>query len=162
MSLAIVPGSFDPMTLGHLALIERVAAMYDNVVVAVMLNEKKQYLFDMDTRAEIARLTVSELANVRVISDSGMLIDLYDRLGADAVCKGYRNREDLVYEQEMASWNQSHNPRFHTVLLRSEGSAASLSSTEVRRRLKTGEDIKDLVSEKALQMILKSGISQAD
>ncbi len=162
MSLAIVPGSFDPMTLGHLALVKRVAAMYDRVVVAVMCNASKQYLFDMEARTEIARLTVSELSNVQVLSDSGMLIDLYDRLSADAVCKGYRNRDDLAYEREMARWNAAHNPRFHTILLRSEGSEALLSSTEVRRRMERGEDIGHLVSPKALHLILKNGISRTN
>lgn len=162
MSLAIVPGSFDPMTLGHLALVRRVADMYDEVVVAVMRNADKRYLFDTETRVKIAELTVSELANVRVISDDGMLIELYDRLSADAVCKGYRNREDLAYEREMASWNVAHNPRFHTVLLPTEESVAAVSSTEVRRRMECGEDIGALVSKKALHLILKNGISRND
>ncbi len=158
MSLAIVPGSFDPMTLGHLELVKRACAMYDKVVVAVMVNAEKEYLFDMDTRLEIARLTVSELENVQVIADSGMLIDLYDRLSADAVCKGYRNEEDLAYERWMASWNAEHNPRFHTVLIPSEGEYSALSSTEVRCRMERGEDVSELVSKKALPLILKDSI----
>ena len=104
------------MTLGHLSLIETVAKQYDRVTVAVMVNDAKQYLFDMDTRVAIAKATVAELENVDVISDRGMLVDLYDRLGADAVCKGYRNEKDLLYEREMAEWNHAHNPRFHTEL----------------------------------------------
>ena len=158
MSIAIVPGSFDPMTLGHLELIKEVSTMYDEVVVAVMVNAEKTYLFDMDTRLEIARLTVSELENVKVISDSGMLVDLYDRLSADAVCKGYRNEEDLAYERWMANWNAEHNPRFQTVLLPSKGEHSALSSTEVRRLIERGESIAELVSPKALPIILKSSI----
>ena len=158
MSLAIVPGSFDPMTLGHLELIREVSTRYDKVVVAVMVNTEKKYLFDMDTRLEIARLTVSELENVQVIADSGMLIDLYDRLSADAVCKGYRNEEDLAYEQWMANWNAEHNPRFQTVLIPSVGVHSALSSTEVRRRMESGENIENLVSKKALPLILKGRI----
>ena len=93
MSLAIVPGSFDPMTLGHLELIKTVAKRYDEVVVAVMVNRSKKYMFDMETRVAIAEETVKELSNVRVIADAGMLIDLFDKLQADAVCKGWRERE---------------------------------------------------------------------
>lgn len=153
MSLAIIPGSFDPMTLGHLALIRTVAAQYDRVVVAVMINDAKQYLFDMDTRVAIARATVSELANVEVLADSGMLIDLYDRLGADAVCKGWRNETDLAYEQKMAEWNRAHNPRFQTVLLRSEGDYRTVSSTEVRELIARGDEMSKLVHRDALPLI---------
>ena len=139
MSLAIVPGSFDPMTMGHLDLVRTAAERYDEVVVAVMINPEKSYLFDMDTRVEIARRTVASLSNVRVISDGGMLIDLFDRLGADAVCKGVRNETDYQYEMKMADWNRAHNPRFRTELIESSGEWRELSSTDVRELLARGE-----------------------
>ena len=145
MSLAIVPGSFDPMTLGHLELVKTVAKRYDEVVVAVMVNRSKKYLFDEQTRVAIAEETVKELSNVRVISDSGMLIDLFDRLGADAVCKGWRNQHDYDYELHMADWNSSHNPRFRTEMIRAKSAVEHISSTEVRRRLKDGEPLEDIV-----------------
>ena len=154
MSLAIVPGSFDPMTLGHLELVRAVARMYDEVVVAVMINPAKKYLFDMETRVEIARLTVSELRNVRVISEKGLLIDLFDTLGADAVCKGWRNDADYAYEIKMADWNRDHNPRFVTKLFRSHGDTASLSSTEVREALLSGNAPTELVHADALPLII--------
>ena len=105
MSLAIVPGSFDPITLGHLDLIRAAAERYDEVVVAVMINDQKQYLFDMSERVQMAECTVKDLKNVRVIGDGGMLIDLFDRLGATTVFKSYRSEADLAYEREMADWN---------------------------------------------------------
>ncbi len=145
MSLAIVPGSFDPMTLGHLELIKTVARRYDEVVVAVMVNRAKKYLFDEQTRLSIAEETVKELPNVRVISDSGMLIDLFDRLNADVVCKGWRNQKDYDYELHMADWNSSHNPRFRTEMIRAKSAVEHISSTEVRRRLVAGEPLKDIV-----------------
>lgn len=145
MSLAIVPGSFDPMTLGHLELIKTVARRYDEVVVAVMVNRSKKYLFDMNTRVAIAEETVKELPNVRVIAESGMLIDLFDRLGADAVCKGWRNQHDYDYELHMADWNSSHNPRFRTEMIRAKSAVENISSTEVRRRLMAGEPLEDIV-----------------
>lgn len=145
MSLAIVPGSFDPMTLGHLELVRAVAQKYDEVVVAVMQNAEKQYLFTTEERTEIARRTVAELSNVRVIADDGMLIDLYDRLGASAVCKGVRNETDLAYEESMAKWNREHNPRFVTELIPSEGCYANVSSTDVRNVMKNREDPSALV-----------------
>ncbi len=156
MSLAIVPGSFDPMTLGHLEIVKRACSQYDEVVVAVMVNSQKKTMFDMDARVRIAEQTVAELPNVRVISDTGMLIDLFDRLNADVVCKGWRNETDYAYEKEMAEWNASHNPRFRTELIRSEGEFADLSSTEVRARLSRGERPDGLVHPDAMELILKN------
>ena len=154
MSLAVLPGSYDPMTLGHLDLVHRALEEYDEVVVAVMVNPKKQTLFDMETRVQIAQKTVEDLSRVRVISDTGMLIDLYDRLGADAVCKGYRNQIDYDYEMDMAAWNKEHNPRFCTVLYPAKSEHADLSSTEVRRLLKEGKAPESLVHPRALSLIL--------
>ena len=154
MSLAIVPGSFDPMTMGHLDLVVKAAKRYDEVVVAVMINAAKKYLFDMETRVEIARRTVAHLPNVRVISEKGLLIDLFDRLSADTVCKGWRNEKDYDYELHMADWNREHNPRFRTELIRSRGEYADLSSTEVRNMLEAGEIPEGVVHPDALQLVL--------
>ncbi len=154
MSLVIIPGSFDPMTMGHLDLVKKACSRYDEVVVAVMINSAKRYLFDMQTRLEIAEATVKELPNVRVIAEKGLLIDLFDRLGASAVCKGWRNERDLDYETRMADWNREHNPRFRTELIRSRGEFASLSSTEVRAALEVGTVPEGLVHPNALPLIL--------
>lgn len=156
MSLAIVPGSFDPMTLGHLALVRRAAKKYDRVIVAVMVNPAKKYFFDEKTRIEVAKKTVSELPNVQVIADHGLLIDLFDRMGATVVCKGWRNRSDYSYELKMADWNKAHNPRFRTELYQSEGKYATLSSTEVRTLLLEGKTPEDLVHPDALPILLEA------
>ena len=153
MSLAIVPGSFDPMTMGHRDLVLQVVEKYDTVVVAVMINAQKQYVFDIADRVSIAKATLADIPNVTVISDEGMLIDLYDRLGADAVCKGWRNQTDYDYEMKMADWNRAHNPRFRTVLLPSGGEHATLSSTEVRRKMERGESLEGLVHPNASPLV---------
>ena len=155
MSLAILPGSYDPMTLGHLDLVNRALEEYDEVVVAIMVNPQKKTLFDMETRVEIAKKTVEHLSRVRVVSDTGMLIDLFDRLGADAVCKGYRNRIDYEYEKEMADWNARHNPRFQTVLYEAKREHVTFSSTEARRLLKEGGSLEGLVHPNAIPLILR-------
>ena len=155
MSLAIVPGSFDPMTLGHLDIVKTVAKRYDEVVVAVMINRSKKYMFDMETRVAVAEETVKELPNVRVISDSGLLIDLFDRLGADAVCKGWRNQRDYDYELHMADWNSSHNPRFRTEMIRSKQALENISSSVARHRLMDGESLEGVVHPDVIPMLLK-------
>ncbi|MBQ9803053.1 MAG: pantetheine-phosphate adenylyltransferase [Clostridia bacterium] len=139
MSIAIVPGSFDPITEGHLNIVKRALTLYDEVVVAVMNNAAKTYMFDMDARAEMARRAVAGLNGVRVVADSGMLVDLFDRIGAEAIVKGVRNGEDLIYEQEMADYNLAHNPRAKTVLLEADASLDSLSSTRVREHILQGK-----------------------
>ncbi|MBO4308499.1 MAG: pantetheine-phosphate adenylyltransferase [Clostridia bacterium] len=154
--LAIVPGSFDPMTLGHLDLIADAAKRYREVVVAVMTNNEKQVFFDMETRVRIAKASVRALPNVRVIADRGMLVDLFDRLGADAVCKGYRNETDLAYERLQDEWNCAHNPRFRTELIHSCGEHATLSSTAVRERIARGEALNGFVADAAIPIILKN------
>ncbi len=153
MSLAIVPGSFDPMTLGHLDVVQAVAKRYDEVVVAVMINRAKKYLFDMPTRVAIAECTVASLPNVRVIAESGMLIDLFDRLGADAVCKGWRDQKDYDYELHMADWNSAHNPRFRTEMIHAKNEHAEISSTLVRKKLEQGESLEGLVHPNAAKLI---------
>ena len=155
MSLAILPGSYDPMTLGHLDVVIRALEDYDEVVVAVMVNPKKQTMFDMETRVGIAQRTVAHLPRVRVIADTGMLIDLFDRLGADAVCKGYRNQTDYDYEMEMAAWNAEHNPRFRTVLYEAKDEHVTFSSTEARRLLTEGNALDGLVHPNAISLILE-------
>ena len=154
MSHALIPGSFDPMTMGHLDLVVKAAKRYDEVVVAVMINAAKKYLFDMETRVEIARRTVAHLPNVRVISEKGMLIDLFDKLSADAVCKGWRNETDYDYEVHMADWNREHNERFRTELIRSRGEFADLSSTQVRKMLDAGTVPDNFVHPDALELVL--------
>lgn len=138
---ALIPGSFDPITLGHVNIIERAASMFDTVTVAVMNNDSakydkalssKTYMFDMDTRLELVRRSLSHLDNVEIVSYSGMLIDLFDLIGADTVVKGIRNVDDLAYEMIHARWNKEHNPRLETLFLPADESLASLSSTRVR------------------------------
>ncbi len=152
-TLALVPGSFDPMTLGHLDVIRKALAEFDEVVVAVMVNREKKTAFSMEQRVRIAEASVSGLGRVRVISDAGLLVDLYRKIGADAVCKGYRNETDLAWEREQDEWNRAHDPKFRTVLYRADEKYANLSSTEVRRRLDCGEPIEGLVSPSARRLI---------
>ena len=156
MKIAIVPGSFDPMTLGHINIIERASSLFDKVDVAVMINDKKKYMFSMEQRTEIARLSLSHLENVEVIYDDGMLADLTMRLGACAIVKGIRDDKDYLYEFEMAQYNYKRNPNAQTVFLPCDEGARDISSTVVRARLDKGEDISDIVSENAIEYIFNT------
>ena len=139
MSHALIPGSFDPMTLGHLDIIKRARAHYDKVTVAVLINDQKTYTYTLAQRTEIARLTLEAYPEIDVISDEGLLVDVFDRIGADVIIKGVRNERDRVYEERMAIANKELNPRARTVFLQAADDFEDISSTRVREMLSRGE-----------------------
>ena len=152
MSTALIPGSYDPITLGHLDVITRAAARFDRVVVAVMTNDMrkyvqdalvKQYMFDRDERAAMAAAACAHLPNVEVISAGGMLIDLFDRVEADWIIKGVRSAVDFEYEQKHALYNRAHNPRAETLYIPADPAFDGLSSTLVREKIRSGEPLDD-------------------
>lgn len=153
MRIAVIPGSFDPMTTGHINIIERAAKLFDKVFVAVMINDTKSYMFTREQRTEIARLSLEHLSNVEVIFDDGMLWELALRLDACAIVKGIRDYKDYQYEFEMAQYNYKKNPKAQTVFLPCEEGAREISSTAVRERLANGKDISDIVSKSAIEYI---------
>lgn len=153
MKIAVIPGSFDPMTVGHIDIIRRSLKIFDKVIVAVMINDKKSYMFSLDERYEIARLSCEGLENVEVIADRGLLSELADRVGACAVVKGVRNEDDYRYEAEMAYYNRFKNPRVETLIMPCDNALDSVSSTELRRRIADGRDISDIISANAVTYI---------
>ena len=153
MRIAVIPGSFDPMTIGHVNIIERASKLYDKIFVAVMINNTKSYMFTREQRTEIARLSVSHLDNVEVIFDDGMLWELALRLDACAIVKGIRDYKDYQYEFEMAQYNYKMNPKAQTVFLPCDEGAREISSTAVRECLSHGKDISDIVSKNAMNYI---------
>lgn len=157
MSHALIPGSFDPMTLGHLHIVKRALKEYDRVTVAVMVNDAKTYAHTIEERTEMARLTVQGLSRVEVVADRGMLVDLFDRIGATAIVKGVRNEKDRVYEQEMAAYNLARNPRAVTVLYEADPAFGDLSSTAVRDLLKNGKRPEGLLAPAVLAYLTARG-----
>ena len=155
--IALIPGSFDPMTLGHLDIVTRACAKYDKVTVAVMINDSKSYTHTIEERAEMARLTVAHLPRVQVVVDRGMLVDLFDRIGADVIVKGVRNGKDRAYEEEMAAYNLAQNPRAKTVLLDADPALDALSSTAVRELLASGKRPEGLLAPAVLKYLEARG-----
>lgn len=152
-TIAIVPGSFDPITLGHIELVRMARARYDKVYVAVMINATKQYCFTLEQRTQIAQAALQDIDGVEVISSEGMLWQLAAELGACAIVKGYRNETDLAYEQKMAGFNTAHNPTSPTVLLPSPVELIHISSTAVRERIYNGEALEDYLPTAAIAVI---------
>ena len=145
MKTALIPGSFDPITLGHVNIIERAARIFGKVYVAVMNNDSskyaanlssKTYTFEMSERIEMARLSLAHIANAEVIGRSGiLLIDLFDELNATAIVKGVRTAKDLEYEMIHAKWNREHNERAETLFLPADERFGNVSSTLVREMI---------------------------
>ena len=163
-TVALLPGSYDPITIGHMDVIRRAAAVFDCVVVAVMTNDMrayvadakvKEYMFSMDERAEMARLACENLPNVQVISSTARLIDLVDELHADVIVKGVRNETDYAYEQKHALYNRAHNPRAETLYLPADPVYNHISSTLVRERIQAGKDTADILPAAVARYIRK-------
>ena len=119
----------------------------------MMTNFAKKPFLESDMRRRIAELTVSDLSNAKVVADDGLLVDLFDRLHADVVCKGYRNEADLAYERVQDEWNRAHNPRFLTELIPAAPGTGEISSTLVRERLAKGEDLSGLVDPRVIPLL---------
>lgn len=128
---AIYAGSFSPPTLGHLDIIDRAASLFDELVVAVLSQTAKHYLFSVEERKEMLRKITAGYANVRVISDVGLLVDVVRREGAQVIVRGLRNSEDLVFEAQMAEANRRIGG-VETVFLNSRPEFSMISSTIVR------------------------------
>ena len=146
MKIAVYPGSFDPVTLGHLNIIKRAAVCFDRLVVCVMVNSGKDSgLFTPDERVELLRRVVDRLPNVEVDQSSGLLSDYCRRRKACAVVKGLRAVSDYEKEVQMALINRKLNSRLETMFLPSSAKYTYLSSSVVKEMAFYGSDLSDFV-----------------
>ena len=146
MKIAVYPGSFDPITLGHLNIIKRAAVCFDKLVVCVLVNsEKDGGLFAPDERVELIQRVVGRLPNVEVDRSSGLLSDYCRRRKACVVVKGLRAVSDYEKEVQMALINRKLNPRLETMFLPSSAKYTYLSSSVVKEMAYYGADLTDFV-----------------
>ena len=145
MKVAICPGSFDPVTLGHLDIISRAAKLFDKVYVAVLANSAKKPLFTVEERIELLERCLTELTNVEVITFSGLLVDCAREYGAVAIVKGLRAVTDFEYEFQMALINKKLNRSVETLFLNTNAKYMYLSSSIVKEVARNGGDIADFV-----------------
>ena len=160
MKIAIYPGSFDPITLGHLNIIRRTADIFDEVVVCVMKNASKTSpMFSVEERVEMVRKATSRYPNVSVDSSSGLLAEYAKKYEGAVVVKGLRAASDFEYEFQMNLINKKINPQLETMFLTSDVKYTFLSSSVVREMARYGADltgfvpdeIKEEIEEKAKQ-----------
>src|SRR6202140_540801 len=114
-TVAVYPGSFDPLTNGHVDIIMRGARVFDRIIVAILVNAEKLPLFSMDQRIEIARTVVQDHRNVEVDTFDGLLVDYIERRGAQVIVRGLRAVSDFEFEFQMALMNRWLNPEIETV-----------------------------------------------
>lgn len=146
MRRCVCPGSFDPVTNGHLDVIERAAALFDDVVVAVLVNASKTSLFDVDERTGMLGDALANLPNVRIETFSGLLVDFARKHDIAAVVKGLRAAADFEYERQMAQMNQ-HLTGLETLFVATNPDYSYLSSSLVKEVASYGGDVTGLVPE---------------
>ena len=150
--VAILPGSYDPVTLGHVDVIRRAAEEYSHVYVVAFINPEKRYRFTPEERVEMLRLATRDIPGVTVDYSEGLVIDYMREHNLDLIVKGYRNDADLAYEQGMAEWNLAHGG-YETRLIKCSDGYEQISSTEVRRALDAGEPTDGLLPETVREFI---------
>lgn len=146
MRRAIYPGTFDPLTNGHLDIISRACRLFDEVIVAILINPGKQPLFPLDERiALIEEVVIPVHPMVRVTSFSGLLMDYADRVGAKAIVRGVRSTKDYEYELPMVLMNRRLNPEIETVMLVASEENSYISSSLIKEVFNLGGSIEGLV-----------------
>ena len=145
LSKAVYPGSFDPITNGHLDIIERGLKVFDEVVIAILRNPEKQALFTVDERAAIIRETYRRQPRVKVDTFSGLLVDYAVKVKATVIVRGLRAISDFEFEFQMALMNRRLNPRIETVFMMPAESYSYLSSRLVKEVFALGAPVEELV-----------------
>jgi pantetheine-phosphate adenylyltransferase len=147
MSIAIYPGSFDPLTMGHVDIIQRGSRFFDRIVVAVSINVEKSHLFTVHERVDIAREVFQGRANVEVDTFDGLLVDYARRRQASVIVRGLRAVSDFEYEMQMALMNRRLNPEVETIFMMPAEPYTYVSSRLVKEVVALGGSVKDIVPE---------------
>ena len=153
MKIGICPGSFDPITRGHLDIIKRASSLFDKVIVLVVHNPAKHPSFTPEERVDMIRRSIGDFTNVEVDVYGGLLADYCRAKGADAIIKGLRAVSDFAYEFQMALTNKKLNPDCETVFLTTSAENMYLSSSIVKQVAQFGGDISDFVPVQVLSDI---------
>ncbi|MEG0238258.1 MAG: pantetheine-phosphate adenylyltransferase [Clostridium sp.] len=145
MKTAIYPGSFDPITNGHLDIIKRGAKVFDKLIIAVLINVDKKGLFEIDERVELIERVTCDIENVEVVSFNGLLIDLLRQKEANVILKGLRAVSDFEYEMQMALMNNKLDSDVETLFMMTAAENSFLSSSSVKQVAKFGGNVCGLV-----------------
>lgn len=147
MRLAVYPGSFDPVTNGHIDILERTSGLFDKIIVAVIHNVTKNALFSLKEREQLIRESTRHLSNVEVECFSGLLVDYVARKNACAIIRGLRTVTDFDYEMQMALINRKLMPQVNTIFIMSASDCIFVSSSGVKEAAMLGGNVDSLVPE---------------
>ena len=153
-NIAVHPGSFDPITNGHLDIIKRSAKIYDKLIVAVLLNIEKKCLFSLEERVELVKRVTKDLGNVEVIFFEGLLVDFVRQNNSNVIIKGLRTVQDFEYEFQMALMNSKLDPDIETVFMMTSSSYSYVSSSAVKQVAKFGGSLEGLVPDELIKEVL--------
>ncbi|MBQ8912612.1 MAG: pantetheine-phosphate adenylyltransferase [Lachnospiraceae bacterium] len=155
MTVAVYPGSFDPVTLGHYDIIKRSSSIFDHVIVGVLNNTSKTPLFSLEERVKMLKDAVEDLPNVSVESFEGLLVDFVKQKKTNVVIRGLRALTDFDLEMQMAQSNRVVAPDVDTVFLSTSIEYSYLSSRVVKEYAKYGVDLKDFVPECVISKLIE-------
>lgn len=144
-NIAVCPGSFDPITYGHLDIIERASKIFDTVYVSVLKNSSKKSLFTPEERVELIKQAVSEFDNVEVKEFKGLLIEFCQEVGANAIVRGLRAVSDFEYEMQLTSMNRKLDDSIETMYMMTNNNYSFISSSIVKEVARYGGKIEDVV-----------------
>lgn len=154
MTIAIFPGSFDPITKGHVEVVAKAADLFDRVYVVIMTNTHKKYLFSADQRVSLAQDALKKLKNVQVLKKPNSLtVNVARELGAKAIVRGVRNTEDFLYEQQIAGLNERLAPEIHTVLIFTKPDSSFIASSMIKEVARFGGDVSQFLPSKAAKAL---------
>ncbi|MDO6655520.1 pantetheine-phosphate adenylyltransferase [Anaerobacillus sp. 1_MG-2023] len=145
--IAVCPGSFDPVTFGHLDIIKRGARVFDNIKIVVLNNQSKSTLFSVEERVELLKEATKDIPNVTVDSHNGLLIEYAKRVGASTILRGLRAVSDFEYEMKIASINRKLEDEIETFFMMTNNQYSFLSSSIVKEVAKYHAPVSDLVPE---------------
>lgn len=145
MTIAVYPGSFDPLTMGHLNIIERASQLFDQLIVTVGINTSKKALFTTEERVDLIQKSVAHLPNVVVQAEGGLTVQFVKQVGANVIIRGLRDAKDLEYEANIANMNRYLDDSIETVFLVTAPKYAFISSTLLKEVLHFKGDISQLV-----------------
>ena len=153
MKTAVFPGSFDPVTIGHMDLIKRAAVIADRLIIGVLVNSSKTPLCSIDERVDMLKKLTDNINNVEVMSFDGLLVDFVDKTGAQMVIRGIRSSADFEYELPLAQANYKLNGSADTVFLATLPEYSYISSSAVKELIRYRGDIKDMVPDVVYQFL---------
>jgi pantetheine-phosphate adenylyltransferase len=159
-TLAVYPGSFDPLTNGHVDIISRGARLFDRIIVAMLVNAEKAPLFSMAERVEIAREVFKHHANVEVDTFDGLLVDYVERRKAQVIVRGLRAVSDFEFEFQMALMNQRLNPHIETVFMMPAEQYTYISSRLIKEVFALGGRVHGLVPELVEHRLREKGLAK--